>query len=258
MQRWCRPVSPDVTLDDHYSRSGTALAILRRTRHHHRHHEPACTTSAYTKKIRQSRSLRLANTRSHHAGERQRGHQVESHSPALSSASTTAYDDLLAEVVETIADARAALVSSHEQPCGSSGLADWPRNFGSAKRCRLRHGGRRSTGVGPVVPVPWPTRSSPRNLWYMRNFAIAWESEQILQTRLQNLSWSHHQVLLDSLADTQRASMVPRCGDRQPLVGASPHGSDSRRPLRTNRASTVELRCDTARSQRGRSRTPRN
>jgi len=50
MQRWCRPVSPDVTLDDHYSRSGTALAILRRTRHHHRHHEPACTTSAYTKK----------------------------------------------------------------------------------------------------------------------------------------------------------------------------------------------------------------
>ncbi len=29
----------------------------------------------------------------------------------------------------------------------------------------------------------------------------------------------------------------------------SPHGSDPRRPLRTNRASSVELRCDTARSE---------
>ena len=39
---------------------------------------------------------------------------------------------------------------------------------------------------------------SPRNLRYMGAFARAWPNpDEILQSRLQNLSWRHHQVILD-------------------------------------------------------------
>lgn len=41
---------------------------------------------------------------------------------------------------------------------------------------------------------------SPRNLRYMRSFARCWGPD-ILQPRLQNLSWRHHQVLLDQVDD---------------------------------------------------------
>ena len=44
---------------------------------------------------------------------------------------------------------------------------------------------------------------STRNLWYMRSFALAWPPEQILRTRPQNLSWSHHLVLLDKIDDQE-------------------------------------------------------
>ena len=42
---------------------------------------------------------------------------------------------------------------------------------------------------------------SPRNLRYMRSFALAWAPDEILQTRLQYLPWSHHVVLLDRVDD---------------------------------------------------------
>lgn len=42
---------------------------------------------------------------------------------------------------------------------------------------------------------------SPRNLWYMRSFALAWPEDEILQARLQNLSWTHHQILLDKVKE---------------------------------------------------------
>jgi predicted nuclease of restriction endonuclease-like (RecB) superfamily len=40
---------------------------------------------------------------------------------------------------------------------------------------------------------------SARNLRYMRAFARAWPDDEILQARLQNLSWTHHQILIDRL-----------------------------------------------------------
>ncbi len=40
---------------------------------------------------------------------------------------------------------------------------------------------------------------SPRNLRYMRAFALAWPDDQMVQARLHQLSWTHHQVLLDRL-----------------------------------------------------------
>lgn len=46
---------------------------------------------------------------------------------------------------------------------------------------------------------------SPRNLRYMRAFARAWPSSgDILQPRLQNVSWRHHQVLLDLVEGSER------------------------------------------------------
>lgn len=46
---------------------------------------------------------------------------------------------------------------------------------------------------------------SPRNLRYMRAFARAWPtSDDILQARLQNVSWAHHQVLLDRVEGPQQ------------------------------------------------------
>jgi predicted nuclease of restriction endonuclease-like (RecB) superfamily len=41
---------------------------------------------------------------------------------------------------------------------------------------------------------------SPRNLRYMRAFAAAWrDADENLQARLQHVSWTHHQLLLDRL-----------------------------------------------------------
>jgi predicted nuclease of restriction endonuclease-like (RecB) superfamily len=40
----------------------------------------------------------------------------------------------------------------------------------------------------------------------MRAFALAWPEQEILQARLQNLSWTHHQVLLDALDDIAERS----------------------------------------------------
>jgi predicted nuclease of restriction endonuclease-like (RecB) superfamily len=42
---------------------------------------------------------------------------------------------------------------------------------------------------------------SARNLRYMRSFARAWPDDEILQARLQNLTWTHHQILVDRLDD---------------------------------------------------------
>lgn len=43
---------------------------------------------------------------------------------------------------------------------------------------------------------------SRRNLFYMRRFAATWPSAEIVQTLSAQIGWSHHQVLLDALADT--------------------------------------------------------
>ena len=53
-------------------------------------------------------------------------------------------------------------------------------------------------------------RWSPRNLRYMRAFALGWPADEIWQARLQNLSLTHHQVLLNSFSDTQSASLADR------------------------------------------------
>lgn len=42
---------------------------------------------------------------------------------------------------------------------------------------------------------------SPRNLKYMRAFAVAWSSEAIVQQPVAQLPWGHNVVLLDKLAD---------------------------------------------------------
>jgi predicted nuclease of restriction endonuclease-like (RecB) superfamily len=53
---------------------------------------------------------------------------------------------------------------------------------------------------GELSAVFAPQRSwSARNLRYKRAFALAWTDEEMLQARLQYLSWSHHQILLDRI-----------------------------------------------------------
>jgi predicted nuclease of restriction endonuclease-like (RecB) superfamily len=46
---------------------------------------------------------------------------------------------------------------------------------------------------------PDMTGFSPRNLKYMRAFAAAWTKNEIVQAPLAQLSWNHHQALLDKL-----------------------------------------------------------
>ena len=46
---------------------------------------------------------------------------------------------------------------------------------------------------------PDMTGLSPRNLKYMRAFAAAWPKRAIVQAPLAQLSWNHHQALLDKL-----------------------------------------------------------
>jgi predicted nuclease of restriction endonuclease-like (RecB) superfamily len=46
---------------------------------------------------------------------------------------------------------------------------------------------------------PDMTGFSPRNLVYMRTFAAAWPQRQFTQAPLAQLSWNHHQALLDKL-----------------------------------------------------------
>lgn len=44
---------------------------------------------------------------------------------------------------------------------------------------------------------------SPRNLKYMRAFALAWPDEAIVQEALAQLPWYHHLALLDKLPDPE-------------------------------------------------------
>jgi predicted nuclease of restriction endonuclease-like (RecB) superfamily len=43
---------------------------------------------------------------------------------------------------------------------------------------------------------------SPRNLRYMRSFALAWQDKAILQEVLAKLSWYHNLALLEKLSST--------------------------------------------------------
>jgi predicted nuclease of restriction endonuclease-like (RecB) superfamily len=112
------------------------------------------------------------------------------------------YDDLLRDVLDTIADAKSELART------TNGLAvDLYWRIGRSILDRQQDAGygdavvdRLSTDL--TSRFPGQRGWSPRNLWYMRNFALAWERSEILQTRLQNLSWSHHQVLLDSVPES--------------------------------------------------------
>jgi predicted nuclease of restriction endonuclease-like (RecB) superfamily len=109
------------------------------------------------------------------------------------------YDDVLTEVLAEIRRAETeavrrsnALVVELYSRVGRVILArQRDESYGSQLIDRLavdlasRFGGRRG----------W----SARNLRYMRAFARAWPDDEILQARLQNLSWTHHQILIDRL-----------------------------------------------------------
>lgn len=44
---------------------------------------------------------------------------------------------------------------------------------------------------------------SPRNLKYMRAFAVAWPKHQIVQQVAAQLTWSHSVILLDKLKTSE-------------------------------------------------------
>ena len=121
-----------------------------------------------------------------------------------SASQLVSYDELLSEVVEAIADARTALVNR------TNGLTiELYWRIGRAILGRQQDAGYGAAVVDRLSAdlssrFPGQRGWSTRNLWYMRNLAVAWEPSEILQTRLQNLSWSHHQVLLDAVPELQR------------------------------------------------------
>jgi predicted nuclease of restriction endonuclease-like (RecB) superfamily len=111
------------------------------------------------------------------------------------------YDDILSEVLveirraetEAVRRSNALIVELYSRVGRVIVARQRDESYGSQLINRLavdlasRYGGQRG----------W----SARNLRYMRAFALAWPTDEILQPRLQNLSWTHHQILIERLDD---------------------------------------------------------
>lgn len=109
------------------------------------------------------------------------------------------YGRLLADLKQRIAQQRLRVVLA-----SNAALLELYANIGRAILARQSAEGwgakiidRLSTDLKAAFPDM--TGLSPRNLKYMRAFAAAWPKRSIVQAPLAQLSWNHHQALLDKL-----------------------------------------------------------
>lgn len=112
------------------------------------------------------------------------------------------YHDLLSRVADEIRSAQATLVRRT-----NSTVIELYWRIGTAILARQvdqRYGSRVIERLATDLAAAFPGQRgfSPRNLRYMRAFAIAWPDEQIVQNLLHNLPWGHIQLLLDRLDET--------------------------------------------------------
>ena len=113
------------------------------------------------------------------------------------------YDELLSEVVDAISNSRAELVSRT-----NSLAVELFWQVGRSILARQENAGYGGAVVEQLAAdlsarFPGQRAWAPRNLWYMRRFASAWSPSEILHSRVQNLSWTHHRTLLEGVDDHQ-------------------------------------------------------
>lgn len=113
------------------------------------------------------------------------------------------YGRLLADLKQRIAQQRLRMVLS-----GNAALLGLYAYIGRAILARQSAEGWGAKVIDRLsadlkVAFPDMTGISPRNLVYMRTFAAAWPRREFTQAPLAQLSWNHHQALLDKLKTTE-------------------------------------------------------
>ncbi len=109
------------------------------------------------------------------------------------------YGTLLADLKQRIAQQRLRVVLA-----SNAALLELYADIGQAILARQTAEGWGTKVIDRLsidlkAAFPDMTGFSPRNLVYMRTFAAAWPKREFTQAPLAQLSWNHHQALLDKL-----------------------------------------------------------